>query len=79
MQAGIHPYHSDFARKYYDQGEADGEARGEARAVLMVLSARGIAIPEEARDRITGCSDLAQLEIWIRRAATADPLEAVFE
>ncbi len=75
MQTRAHPYHSDFARKYYDQGEA----RGEAKAILAFLSARGIPVPEEAADRIAACTDLAQLEVWIRRAATVDSLEALFE
>ena len=66
---------SDFARRYYDQGEAEGEARGEARgkaaAVLTVLDARGIEVPDELRSRIIGCADIAQLDLWLQRAASA--------
>jgi hypothetical protein len=79
MQTGTHRYRNDLLRKYYDLGEADGEARGEARAVLAVLSARGMPVSGEARDRIAACMDLAQLEVWIRRAATIDTVEALFE
>jgi hypothetical protein len=38
-------YKSDFARRYYGQGKAEGKAG----AVLDVLSARGIDVPEQAR------------------------------
>jgi hypothetical protein len=59
--------------------EARGEARGEAKAVLTVLEARGVEVPDEARDRITGCTDAAQLDAWVRRAATADTLDDLFD
>lgn len=74
MSIGTYEYQSDFARRYYGQGRAEGEAT----AVLAVLAARGIDVPEEARSRITGCTDLDQLEQWLRRAATADSLQDLF-
>lgn len=54
---------------------ARGEARGEARAVLAVLEARGIAVPDGVRIRITECTDLAQLDAWVRRAVTARTID----
>jgi hypothetical protein len=78
-----HRYQSDFARRYFSQGEAQGEligkARGEARAVLAILEARGVEVPDDVRATITGCTDPAQLETWIRRAATADKIEDLGE
>jgi hypothetical protein len=71
-------YQSDFARRYFDQGEAEGEARGEAKAVLAVLGARGIEVTDEVRERVSGCTDLGQLETWIRRAATANTVDDLF-
>jgi hypothetical protein len=68
-------YKSDFARGY----EARGEAKGEANAVLTVLSARGIDVPEEARVRISECTDLALLESWLRRAVTAASADELFD
>jgi hypothetical protein len=73
-----HRYHSDFARRYFDQGEAKGEAKGEARAVLAFLDARGIEVPDELRERIVGCTDLEQLDTWVRRAATASTAQDLF-
>jgi hypothetical protein len=68
-------YQSEFARRYFGQGEAQGEAKGEAKAVLAILDARGIAVPDDVRTRITGCTDLDQLDTWVRRAATADKIQ----
>ena len=71
MTTSTHRYHSEFARRYFDQGQAQGEAKGEAKAVLAVLAARGIQLPDDLREQITTCTDLDQLDTWIRRAATA--------
>jgi hypothetical protein len=58
---------------------ADGEAKGEAAGLLEVLAARGIDVPEEVRARITECTDLDQLRQWIRRAATANRVDELFD
>ncbi|MFO0626448.1 MAG: hypothetical protein U0325_12615 [Polyangiales bacterium] len=58
--------------------EAIGEARGEARALLTVLSARRLMVDDAARARIEGCDDAALLNRWIERAATAKDLDEVF-
>jgi len=58
---------------------AEGEARGEARAVLAVLDARGIEVPDPEREDITGCTDLDQLDTWIRRAVTANKVQDLFD
>ena len=59
-------------------GEARGEARGEAKALLAVLAARGIAVSQEDSDRISGTTDIAQLDRWLVRAATATTIDEVF-
>jgi hypothetical protein len=53
------------------EGEARGKAEGESQAVLTVLEARGVPVPEAIRKQILGCTDLAQLDTWLRRAVTA--------
>ena len=45
------------------KGETEGRAKGEAEAVLRVLAARRIEVPEEARVRISACADLRQLRM----------------
>lgn len=74
MTTTTREYQSDFARRYFDQGEA----RGEARAVLAVLDARGVAVPDEVREEIVGCTDLDQLDRWVRRAVTASTVHDLF-
>jgi hypothetical protein len=82
MASGTYEYQSDFARRYYGQGwaegQAEGRARGEANAVLSVLDARGIDVSDADRQRITGCTDLGQLEVWVRRAVTAESVRDLF-
>jgi hypothetical protein len=59
------------------QHEELGEARGEGRAVLTVLDARGVEVSDVMRERVLACDDLAQLEVWLRRAVTATTAEHV--
>jgi hypothetical protein len=75
-------YQSEFVRRYVFQGRAEGlvegKTEGEATALLTVLNARGIAVPDDARARIAECFDLEQLDTWIRRAATAETIDDLF-
>lgn len=71
-------YESDFARRYYGQGKTEGRSEGEAKALLRVLAARGIAVSDDARARITACADLDQLERWLDRAVSVDSADELF-
>jgi Uma2 family endonuclease len=53
------------------EGKAEGALEGQARAVVAVLSARGVAPDEAQRARILACRDAAELERWLIRATTA--------
>jgi flagellar biosynthesis/type III secretory pathway protein FliH len=95
MQSGKYEYQSDFARKYYGEGRAEGRAEGEAigraegraegeaigraEAVLNVLAARGIAVKPAVRSRVLSCGDIATLDAWLRRAVTVAAAEDIFE
>jgi hypothetical protein len=68
-------HQSDFVRRYVFQGRAEGEAT----ALLAVLAARRIDVSDEARARITACTDTETLTAWIGRAATADRIEDVLD
>jgi len=68
-------YQSDYARRYY----ADGQVDAKAMAVLAVLDARGIEVPDPVREDITSCTDLDQFDTWIRRAATATKVQDLFD
>lgn len=78
MTTGTYEYQSDFVRKYIFQGRAEGRAEGEAKAVLAVLKSRGIEVPEKARKRISGCTDLDQLGGWLDRVATVKSVDELF-
>jgi hypothetical protein len=79
-------YQSDFARHYFGQGKAEGmaegkvvgEAEGVAKAILAVLSARGVCVSPDVRARILGCGDLAQLETLVKRAGVVSTVEKLF-
>jgi hypothetical protein len=76
-------YQSEFVRKYVFQGRAEGRvegrAEGEANAVLAVLDARGIEISDAVRARVTACTDLDQLDAWVRRAVTVASADDLFD
>jgi len=67
-----------FKDDFIDRWLAEGEAKGEARMILRVLSARGLHVPAEIRRRVLSCGDTSQLETWGDRAATAASIEEVF-
>jgi hypothetical protein len=72
-------FHLNYLQESYEKGEAAGEARGEAKAVLAVLRARGIDVPEETGEEIAACTDTALLETWIERAVTVDSVSELFD
>jgi hypothetical protein len=90
MAQSEYQYQSEFARTYFAQGEAAGEvkgraageaageARGEAKAILAVLEARGLRVTAAQRERVLACSDLEQLEGWVRRAVTVKTTAELF-
>src|SRR5580704_3496772 len=58
-------------------GRVEGETGGKVGAILAILGARGIPVSTEARARIEACKDMATLNQWIVRAATASSAEDV--
>jgi hypothetical protein len=74
MMANTFDYHSPWV----DSLRAEGEAKGEAKAILRVLARRGIEVPEEARDRISRCTDGKTLDAWLDRSLTATAVDELF-
>ena len=68
---------SDYYRELDARSRAEGEAKGEGRSVLTVLDARGVSVPDAVREQILACTDLAQLDTWLRRAVTATTADEV--
>lgn len=75
--AAGYEFQSELLRNLAAEGAARGEARGEARAILTVLEVRGVAVPDDVRDRVLGCTDTGQLDIWLQRASTATTVDDV--
>jgi hypothetical protein len=64
-------YQSELRTEWMDEGRTEGRTEGEAIALIRVMQARGVELSEQARARIRGCRDQAQLLEWLDRAATA--------
>ncbi|GIH69759.1 hypothetical protein [Sphaerimonospora thailandensis] len=77
LKTETYEYLSDWARDNIAKGKAEGQAEGKAEAILAVLSARGIQVPDSFPDKIRKCHDLDRLDAWIRAAATAESAEAL--
>ncbi|MEV4839129.1 hypothetical protein AB0K05_31840 [Nonomuraea sp. NPDC049486] len=67
-----------WVRGWIAHGESLGEAKGEAKAILMVLETRGLEVSDETRERILGCTDQETLEAWIHKAVTVRSVEELF-
>jgi hypothetical protein len=64
-----------FARMVSGSADASSSCAG---AIRSLKSAKKVEVSESIRQRITSCRDLATLDRWLVRAATANSAEAVF-
>jgi hypothetical protein len=81
---------ASFAKGHYDhgwergwkrgwkQGWGQGRREGTAKAIVIILEARGLDVSETERDRISKCTDLRVLNKWIRCAATTENTNDLF-
>ena len=60
------------------EGKAEGRVEGKAEALFDILDARGLALTDAQRERITTCNDLPTLNAWIKRAITVAITDEVF-
>jgi hypothetical protein len=95
MKLDNYEWQSEFARTHIAQGRVEGKAEGkaegmaegkiegqatgEAKSILLVLDARGITVPDHIRERVTGCTDIEQLDRWIQRATVVDHAEQLLD
>jgi len=61
-----------------DAVRSEGQAEGQALAVLQLLEGRGLAVSPSQRERILGCRDNEQLRDWLLRAAVAADAAELF-
>jgi hypothetical protein len=79
MATQTYRYQSEYAEMLRDEGRVEGRVEGEARAVLLMLKQRGVAVPSAARERILSCTDIDVVERWVCRTATATRVEDLFD
>jgi hypothetical protein len=75
MKTMTYGYVSELKQEFREEGQAEGEAK----ALLAVLAARGLDLTEAERERIRSCTDHERLLAWTVRAATATSTAEVFE
>lgn len=78
MRPANYEFQSDFARKYFSEGKAEGEVAGKADLLLKLLQLKGLAPTPELRARVLACTDEATLERWAGRVLVASGLDEVF-
>ena len=59
----------------WEEGPGFYTAPGFCTERMHLFEARGLALTDEARQRILGCRDLARLERWTRQALSIDSVE----
>lgn len=72
MKQGKYEYQSDFARKYF----SEGEARGRSVALLKLLQLRFGAVSDAVTTRVRSAS-LEELDLWTERVLSAESVEDV--
>jgi hypothetical protein len=80
VSAETEAWYAEYLRKEEEReekGRREAEAIAHARDVLTVLRARGIAVPDEARERIQAEKSAERLERWLEKAAVAASLAEV--
>jgi hypothetical protein len=69
--------------RFFDESQRESFDRGrtseKAADVLDVLEARGLVVSDAQRELILGTKDLETLARWLRRAATVEMTDALFE
>jgi hypothetical protein len=69
----------DAFEQFAEEARREGRRQGEARALLAALRARGIPVPDAARERILAEKDPERLERWVERAVVASSLADVLD
>jgi predicted transposase/invertase (TIGR01784 family) len=71
--------HRHLMNSSLEHGLRQGRAEGEAKALLAVLQARGLAVTDQQRQQILECADEERLDGWIRKAVTLAQVSELFE
>lgn len=79
MHPLLKPLLQELKLPSYSQGLAEGEARGEAKALLTILAERGLTLTEVQQRRVIECADLAMLDHWLKRALSAASVDDLLD
>jgi Uma2 family endonuclease len=63
----------------HKEGRDEGIVEGRAASVLAVLEARGFRVGKAMRQRVAACTDVAELDRLVRRAAVVTAAAELFE
>lgn len=75
----MEPQVKKFFTEAHHRSYAEGEAKGEAKAVMRILQHRGLTVTDEQQRQILSCTDLPTLDRWLDRVllvASVDELLA---
>jgi hypothetical protein len=71
-------YQSEFAKKFIEEGRRTGELGASRSLLRSVAAARGLALSAAQLEQIEACDDVALLQTWATRAATASAADEIF-
>jgi hypothetical protein len=74
QQPSLNPKQQEMNMTLYNSFE-EIRTEGSAKALLIVLQARGISVSDAARERILAEKDPARLTRWLERASAAASVE----
>jgi hypothetical protein len=78
MTSQTYPYVSQLRSQGREEGREAGRAESRAEDIVRILDRRGISVPQEAREQILSCTDIATLDSWLDRALTATAVSDLF-
>lgn len=70
---------TEVGKAAWAEGKAEGEAKGSAAMLLVVVDGLGLVLTDDQRRRIATCGDLAVLDQWAKRAIAAKTADDLFE
>jgi Arc/MetJ-type ribon-helix-helix transcriptional regulator len=77
-EEGLEKGREEGLEKGLEKGREEGEVAGQAKALLAVLESRGMRISKKARTRILACTDIEQIDAWLRKAASVASVDELF-
>ena len=72
------PENYEFQGPTFKKGKLEGKLEAMTAGLVDVLEARGLAVDEAVRERVSACEDLEQLRRWLRRAAVVESSDELF-